>query len=267
MDNEAINSPNQTEGQAQHSDSQPGLDQGQNGASSGAQDRNSKPLDTNQGSQPFDVRKDPAFRGIQSENRRFKQELEALRREHAESRAYMDAMRKQGGQEQKLSPEDENHLMTIVEAIKRSPRAMESLGLHKLPDLEKKFTEFSDSWAGSQYESEMNSVLSHAKELGLSPDDVRYEIEEALENHPVFSKSNYWKGGVMAIFRDRYFDRAGEFKERLSNRETIEKREALKRGQTQSPSPQAKGKPASGNAKFAEIIRQAGGVGGIDWTR
>lgn len=212
---------------------------------------------------PFD--KHPRWQQLQRERKSERQELENLKRQYAEQKGYLDAMRYQGQQKGQLTPEQQEQqrqLEYLVEMLANPLK--EKLGLSKYDKLETQFNELSNSWQSSQAESEMNQVLSKVKDLGLDPEEVRSEIEEAIGNHPMYAETTYRNGAIRAVFRDLYWDRRGELAERAVNQETIKKKEALRRGQTQTPSA-AGTRP--GSIKPDDLLKEAGGVGGIDFTR
>ena len=211
----------------------------------------------------LDIENHPAFRGMRKENQRYKGEIDKLRQEFAQQKAYLEGMgRSNGSQTPGVSDEDTQALKKVFKAAFDSPEVMEmlkqGLGLTKLSELDKNYQSLSQDWYGRQAESEMSEVLKDAKELGLDPEAIREEIESALESHPVFSKvDNYYQGAIKEVYRSLTYDRVGELKQRAATRKQIEEREALKRGQTQTSSAQGTpGKAGSADQKFGEAYRE-----------
>ena len=251
--------------------SAPGLGKEQTGSPTGQQGDVAQSQSNNRPN----LEEDPKWKGLLRENRRWKSELESTNKKLTEMQAYMDAFRQAQGQSHQSPQVDAQTLNGIKELFNLSlnhpeikKQLLEGLGLSDLGQLREQITSLNDNWQGSQYDSEMGQVRDYVKGIGLDPDEVEEELREHIAEHPVFSKMSYYKGGVTAAFRDKYWGKAGEFRERAINKETIEKKEALKKGQVQSSS-QAGGKPsgASPEEKFSEVLRNAGGVSGIDFTR
>lgn len=242
--------------------------QGQGQAPAPQSESVNKPVQTPE-NLPFD--KHPRWQELQKERKRDRQELESLRKQYQELKGYQDGMNRSKNQGQELSPDDEGQLMRLVELMSSSPKVMEKLGITKISQLEKQFGELSENWHGSQYETEMNRIKDYVKNLGLDPEEVESDLREHIENHPVFSQMSYYKGAVEAAFRDKYWDKVGELRERADNRKKLEEKEALKRGQTQTTSESAtKGKSALSKdpqERMKQLIAEAGGMENIDFTR
>ena len=223
-------------------------------------------------SQP-DWRQSPEFRGIAKQIKQANARAEAAEKKAVEFEAKFNGFQSGMGQRQSpVSQEDESALERVFSLAFQSPKVMgmiqEKLGLGKLGELEKGLGELSQSWYSSQAEGERAEILADAKKLGLDPDQVSEELDRQLEEHPLYSQLNYKRGALKAVYRDLFFDRAGEFRERANNAETIQKRDALKRGQVQqSGQPNGKAPAKSGEEAFHNAIRDAGGLGGIDFTR
>ena len=230
---------------------------------------NQTPQPTVAPAQP-DWRQSPEFRGIAKENRRYKEQLAEMQRKHAELEGRMSGFQ-QGQPRQQYDPQLLQGAESLVELMLQHPRTRQmladGLGVSKISELEKGYQELSDSWYTSQANAERSSILDDAKKLGLDPEEVNSRLDELLEEHPIYSQANYKPGALKAVFRDAFFDRAGEFRERLVNKETIEKRDALKRGQVQQTGQPAGAKPKDADEAFRETIRQAGGLQNIDFTR
>lgn len=196
-----------------------------------------------------------------------------MSRKYAELEGRFSGFQSVNGQRQStISPEDGQQLERLVGLMLEHPGTMkmmqEKFGLGKIGELEKGLGELSHSWNSSQAEGERAEILADAKKLGLNPDEVSDELDRQLEEHPLYSQLNYKRGALKAVYRDIFFDRAGEFRERAINQETIAKRDALKRGQVQQTG-QPNGKPnlKSGEDAFHQAIRDAGGLQGLDFTR
>ena len=220
-----------------------------------------------------DWRSSPEFKGIAKENRRYKEQLTAMERKYAELEGKFSGFQSTAGQRtQPISPEDSQALERLVGLMLEHPGTykmmQEKFGLGKIGELEKGFNDLSQSWYSSQADSERSEILADAKKLGLNPDEVSDELDRTLEEHPLYSQLNYKRGALKAVYRDLFFDRAGELRERALNQENISKRDALRKGQAQKPNSATGGKGAvSEDEKFQNVIREAGGMSGIDFTR
>lgn len=262
-DKQATVETNETQAPAESSPATETNGQGNQNDSSPSKDVNSPAPQTEK---PVDWRKTPEFRGIAKQNREYKERLEAQDRALAELRGQVQGFRSTQPNS-KVSQEDNQTLQRLFSLAFESPEVMDMfkqrLGLGKMDELEKGLSSLSESWNGSQSESEMDSVLSNAKQLGFDEDEVRDTLEQLANEHPVYSQVGYKKGAWKSMYRDHFFDRAGEFRERALNQETIKKREALKAGKTQSTG-QGKQSDAAKSAdeSFGEAFR-----GGIDFSR
>ena len=221
---------------------------------------------------PFGDKRHPEykrFKELSESARTSKAEAEQFRKEIAELRGFKDAMlAQQGRQGQQLTQEQESALEQIftmaLGSEKVSKMIAQKYGLERLDEVHKGFSSFKENWEGQQYEAEMKDVLKSAKDLGLDQDEVEEELREHVTNHPFFASKDYFKGGVWAAFRDKYWDRRGELQERAGNLKKIQERERLKSGQTQSPADTTTkadaALPKDGVARNVEIIRRAGGL-------
>ena len=180
-----------------------------------------------------DWRNSPEFRGIRKENQRYKTELEKLSAQNKELMARFEGFTSAQRGQQTESPEQMAQLEVLFDMMSRHPKFAEKFGLSKLSELEKTVGNLNESWNGSQYESEMDKVLTEAKGLGLDPEEVKEELQGLIDNDPVYSQIGYKPGALRAMYRNHYFERVGEFRERALNQERIKKEEALKRGQVQ----------------------------------
>lgn len=212
------------------------------------------------------------FKELSESSKRANERADKLERELAEMRGFKDAMMAQNGRQNELPPEQKQALVSLFQMGMTVPEVKDmiakSFGLDRLDSLHKDFSSFKEGWEGNQYDAEMKEVLSHAKELGLDQEEVEEDLREHVESHPFFSKKDYFKGGVWAAFRDKYWDKSGELRERAENKKKIEERERLKAGQTQVTSPTAN--PGEiplpkddGIKRNIEIIRRMGGVGNV----
>lgn len=219
--------------------------------------------------------KHPRFKQVIKENQTFRKELEDLRRQNQEFKGYVDGQRSNQQQGQQIAPEDEAQLEKLFSLAFSSPKVSkmlaEKLGVSNLDKLREQVDGLSTSWNGSQFNSEMREIKDYVKGLGLDPEEVQEELEQFVDEHPVYSQIGYKKGALQAAFRDKYWDKIGELRERGVNKKTLEEREALKRGQTQTTSdknkPSAAGLSKDPAKRFGELVQQAGGMGNIDFSR
>src|SRR3990167_4719685 len=192
-----------------------------------------------------------------------------MRVQYAEQKAYVDAMRNQVNQVSQgnsIAPQDLEALRTIFKASMSTPEIkqmiIDGLGLGEFSKLKEQVGELSTSWHGSQFKAELKQVKDYVKSIGLEADEIEDEIKEAIEDDPVYSQIGYQPGAVQAIFRNLYWDRVGELRERADNKKKIEERDALKRGQTQmtSESQTSKGKGFSKDPaeRWKQLVHEAG---------
>lgn len=234
---------------------------GENGQAPGQTQE--KPESTQSKSEKSELNKAYArARKAEERNAKFDSEI-------AELRGFRDSMlAQQGRQGQQLTQEQESALEQIftmaLGSEKVSKMIAQKYGLDRLDEVHKGFSSFKENWEGQQYEAEMKDVLKSAKDLGLDQDEVEEELREHVTNHPFFASKDYFKGGVWAAFRDKYWDRRGELQERAGNLKKIQERERLKSGQTQSPADTTTkadaALPKDEVARNVEIIRRAGGL-------
>lgn len=217
-----------------------------------------------------DWRNSPEFRGIAKENRRYKEQLANYERKLAELEGrYAGFSQGQGRGQSSISQEDATALERITQLMLEHPRTMqmfqEKLGTGKIGELEKGLNDLSQSWYSSQADSERALVLEDAKKIGLDPEEVSAELDRVIEEDPWYADKNYRPGSFKKIYRDITYDKAGEFRERAINQETIKKREALKGGAVQSPNSQVgASKGLSPDERFQKLHQESGG---FDFTR
>lgn len=265
MDNNTVNSANQTD-VLPDSSTEGNVGQ-QNASPAEPKDNNSNKgvnqvVQQSQENVPFD--KHPRWRELQKTLRSERQEREALKRQLIEQQGYLNALKNQGQNNQpQLAPEQKAQLEQLLELM--TPHLKERLGLSKIEQLEKNYNELSNSWQSNQAESELEKEISSFKSLGFNEDEVRAELEDAIEQ----SDLNYKPGIIKMLARNLFWDRRGELAERAVNKETIEKRDALKRGQIQNPASGTPGKTKAktGQESFSQFIKDNGGLENLDWTR
>lgn len=224
---------------------------------------------------PFGDKRHPEYRRfkeLQEGTRKANERAQALERQLAEMRGWQQAQMQQRGQT--VTPEQETALEQLFNLALSSPKVASMLekrfGVDRLNNLEKEYGSFKESWEGQQYEGEMESVRKFATESGLDPDEVEDSLREHVENSPFFQDKTYRKGGVWAAFRDKYWDRLGELKERALNKQKLEEKERLEKGQTQGGgafTPSKASLPKDPEARAKALMQQAGGIGNIDFTR
>lgn len=255
---------------------------GQNGAppvSGGSQTPSQEKPATNTENIGFGDKRHPEykrFKELSESNRKYKEQFDGLQRELSELKGFRDSMlaQRQGTQ---MADEQKQALQQLFKMGLSVPEIKDMIakeyGLDRLDKVHKDFSSFKENWEGNQYESEMSEVLKSAKDLGLDPEEVESELKDHVETHPFFADKSYYKGGVWAAFRDKYWDKVGELRERAENIKKIKEREMLKNGQTQTSQDTSNpAKPAlpkrDGVNRNVEIIRQAGGVDKLPfWNR
>ena len=220
---------------------------------------------------PFGDKRHPEykrFRELTESNRRYKDDMSRFQTELAELRGFRDSMISQR-QGQGIAPEQEEALEKIFGMAFQSQKVKDmiakSLGIDKFESMQKDYSSFKEQWEGRQYEDEMKDVLASAKDLGLDPNEVEEELRDYVASDPFFSKKDYYKGGVHAAFRNKYWDKQSELRERADNLKKIKEREALKSGQTQGAASSTTKADAAlpkedGIRRNVEIIRRAGGL-------
>ena len=221
---------------------------------------------------PFGDKRHPEYRRFKELNETAKKANEKasqLEREISELRGWKEAMAAQRGQDgPQLDPQQRQAFVQLFQMGLSVPEVKDMIakayGLDRLDSLHKDYSSFKENWEGQQYDTEMKDVLKTASDLGLDQDEVESELQEHVNNHPFFAEKSYFKGGVWAAFRDKYWDKVGELRERAENKKKIEERERLKQGQTQNTAETGKAAeaalPKDGVARNVEIIRRAGGL-------
>lgn len=229
---------------------------------------------------PFGDKRHPEykrFRELTENNRRYKEQLEKVSNELAELRGFRDSMMTQRNQSGPQVTDDQRQaLLSLFQMGLSVPEVKEmiakSYGLDRLDKLDKDYSGFKDNWESQQYQSEMKDVIEYAKTSGLDPEDVEEELRDHVANHPAFSQIGYSKGAVWAAFRDKYWDRLGELRERADNLKKIEERDRLKNGETQEAAATAKSgeiplPERDGIGRNVEVIRRMGGVSKLPFFR
>lgn len=216
---------------------------------------------------PFDQH--PRFKAL------YRQTKELERRNQEMERRYTEQMEKltqslaqrNGPQTQSIPNETQQALLQLADLLKQSPEAMERLGLSQVSSraeaLEQQLEQIQEYQTKKDFNFEFDEVLKIAEGFGLNKDEVTSELAEYIENHPVLSQVQFSKGAVMMAFRDKYWERIGEFKERSINQKIIQDREKKKSANSEIPghtSSGGKNLPSSMRERMEDLIREGGGV-------
>lgn len=153
--------------------------------------------------------------------------------------------------------------MQLAEILDKVPGFKDKLGISRIQELESRLKSMTEEQTEKSFNSELSEVLETASKYGLDKETVEEELREFIETDPIFSKIDYSKGTLQAAFRNKYFDKLGELKEREIAKQNIEQKEKLKKAgsEVSSTAPKvAESKPKSMKTHLANLIQKGGGI-------
>lgn len=218
---------------------------------------------------PFDQH--PRFKALYKQNKDSERRLADLEKKYqdqlekiSQNLSQRATPQTQVSQEQQ---QQEQALLQLVDLIKNNPSAMDRLGLSsvagKAEALEAQLESIQNERTTQEFNAEFDQVIDIAKKAGLNPDDVTQELTEYIDSHPVLAGMSYAKGAVIMAFRDKYWDKMGEMKEREQNLKLIQERDKKKAANSESASTTSTGGknlPSSLKEHLEDLIRDGGGV-------
>lgn len=162
-------------------------------------------------------------------------------------------------------PEEQSKaLEDLAVLFSKSPNAMKSLGLDQMQTLAKENESFRTAFVQDQFNAEKAKVLDSAVKNGMDRAIVEEEMSTFIEESSFYSDKEYTKGTYQSAFRDLYFDRIGEIKERAVNLKHIKEQKEKHSANSQQPSP---GQTQTGHPQETSIrdfvtrrVRESGGV-------
>lgn len=206
--------------------------------------------------------KHPRFKQILTENKSFKKQLEDMRRQYDERLQQM-----QRPAEPQIPDEQKQAVLQLARIFKQVPEFAKELGLDQIEAMRKENDELKSSHIKESYTKEKKDILDYVQKLGYDSDEVQDEINEAYGLDDI---ANYSPGSYRVAFRDLFWDRMDELKERAINLKQIEEKKKLKSGNSEIPSQptQKAARKLSGNTAedIAALIDEAGGVENIDFN-
>lgn len=174
--------------------------------------------------------------------------------------AKLDAISKPSNE---LPKDQVDAAMQLAEILDRVPGFKDKLGLTRIQELESQLKSLTSREAEKAFESELTEVLDTAAKYGMNKDEVEDELREFISSDPIFSKLDYSHGTVKAAFRNRYFDKLGELKERELAKQQLEQKEKLKKAGSETNGTATnvvETKPKSMKTHLANLIQRGGGV-------
>lgn len=210
---------------------------------------------------PFDQH--PRFKALYKQNKDFERKLADY------DRRYQETLEKLN---QTLAQRNTPQTPLTQEALQEEQAlAMlrQKLGLDKFDQtsqraesLEQELESLRNERTTSEFNSEFDQMLDIATKAGLDKEEVAQEMADYIDSHPVLSQMSYAKGAVMMAFRDKYWDRMGELKEREQNLKLIQERDKKKAAnseQSSTTSTGGKNLPSSMKEHLEDLIRDGGG--------
>lgn len=169
----------------------------------------------------------------------WKRRYSELERSHREMndmfKQLMERMSPKQSSGPQVSDEQRLALRQLAQLIKSDPEVLKELGLDRIPNLEQATQSYETSRLESAFNGEFDDVINYGvKTFGLEREELEQELVDYIDQHPLYSKANYAKGAVQAAFRDLYWDRMDELKERAANLKLIQEQKAKKNGNIES---------------------------------
>lgn len=210
--------------------------------------------------------KHPDFTKAIKEARESRRMAQELQRQLAEQKAFIDGLRNGNSQPKAGIPDEQRQAaIQLAKLLKEVPEFAQELGLDRIPKLESSTQEFAMARAEEAHAKELSEVISYAKSLGLDENEVSERLMEMSTNDPFYANQNYTQGLVQKMFRDAYWDKMGELKERELNQKLIKEQEAKRKANSEVTANSASTQKALPNEKSAERylerrIREEGGL-------
>lgn len=209
--------------------------------------------------------KHPKFTEAIKANRETQRRYAELERQFKEQQAFLKGFQQGQPQQTHQIPDDQRQaLLQLAKLMKESPEFQKELGLDRISHLEQSSQEVMMSRTEDAYNKELGELLTYAEGLGLDRGEVEDRMNEMLSS-PVYGERSYTPGIVKSMFRDAYWDKMGEIKEREANSRLIKEQEAKRKAQTETTSSgsAAPGKgplPKGMETYLKERIKSAGGI-------
>lgn len=174
------------------------------------------------------------------EAREWKQKYSEIEKMHREQVEFMRNFMSQNSNKSQSQPQqvDERSqaVLQLVDLLKNTPGALEALGFSKINDIEKRTASFEEQRAREVFDSEFDRILKYGTEtFGLDEEELEQELVDYIENDPLLSQANFIPGAIQKAFRDLYWDRMDELKERAANLKLIKEQKLKKEGNTETP--------------------------------
>lgn len=163
-----------------------------------------------------------------------------------------------------LTDEQRYAAIELAKILKEVPEVSKLLGLDQLQSIQASNQQIMTERLEGAFNKELDEVTSYAVTLGMTKDEVESEIIEAMQSNPLYSTLNYSPGIVKAAFRDLFWDKLGELKEREINSKLIKEQGEKKRANAETSSPESqKGKAPTDSSVEQFIQRRIREEGGI----
>lgn len=170
-----------------------------------------------------------------------KREREWQRRMDEQSREYtskLEAMTQRAFQPQQTAQQDPQQraaLEQLADMLFGNPDLLKKYGLD-ISDVRSRLDQMGQGASEYQIESELEQVAKrYGDKFGMSPDEVKSELLEAMESDPLYGNRSYSKGIIDRIAKAHFYDRSDELATRAANQRLLQEQELKKKGGVQQP--------------------------------
>ena len=209
--------------------------------------------------------KHPRFQEVIKKNKEWEGKYSQLEAKIKAQEAYLQQLQSLNQPKGQEIPEEQKQaIIQLARLFKQSPEFQKELGLDRLDELQKQNEALAQARSEESFNKEFEEVLTYGASLGMDKDELKDELLEAVQNHPVYSQIPYSQGLIRAVFRDSKWDKLGELKEREVNAKLIKEQEAKRKSNAESSSPSSKetpkGKEPSMEQFLSRRIKEEGGI-------
>lgn len=199
----------------------------------------------------------PGFKKLRSERDTLRQEMQKAAEREERLLAALEGMKAS----QPKPPVDER------ESAKRE--LIDILGLgdlqKKLDRLEARNADYSSRETDSAYDKEEDGIRASCEKFGMKMDEVLPELQNYLDEHPVFSRMDIQPGMYDLAFKALYFDKSTDLAKNAARLDEIKQRDKLRQANTEAPSTTSTGArditmPSRLRDHLRNVIRDGGGA-------
>jgi len=202
---------------------------------------------------------------LSKQERKWQQRMEEQSREYTSK---LEAMTQRAFQPQQTAQQDPNQkaaLEQLADMLFGNPDLLKKYGLD-ISDVRSRLDQMGQGASEYQMDSELEQVSKqYGERFGMSAEEVKNELLEAMESDPLYGNRAYTKGIINSIAKSHFFDRSDELATRAANQRLLQEQELKKKAGTQ-PTQKVGGSGGSGklteqefwDKRAPEILKESG---------